>query len=71
MMLHSLTPLSCHVSLQEDCALMAFKCLTHAYTVLIGLVLSLRGREEKRVLTHLGGSYWGQWFMGPLEHSRV
>ena len=50
---------------------MAFKCLTHAYTILIGLVLSLRDKEEKRVLTHLGSNYWGQWIIGPLEHSRV
>lgn len=50
---------------------MAFKCLTHAYTILIGLVLRLRDKEEKTVLTHLGSSYWGQWIMEPLEHSGV
>ena len=56
---HSVTHLSCHKRLQETGTLMAFKCLTHALTILIGLVLSLREKEERRALTCLGGSYWG------------
>ena len=43
-------------------ALMAFNCPTHACTLLIGLVLTLRekqDKEERRTLTCLGGSYWG------------
>ena len=41
---------------------MAFNCPTHACTLLIGLVLTLRekqDKEERRTLTCLGGSYWG------------
>ena len=38
---------------------MSFKCLTHASTLSIGLILSLRKKEERRALTHLGDSYWG------------
>ena len=41
---------------------MAFNCLTHACTLLIGLVLTLREKQEKeerRTLTCLGGSSWG------------
>ena len=35
------------------------KCLTHASTLSIGLILSLRKKGERRALTCLGGSYWG------------
>ena len=54
-------PLSCHGSLQAAGALMVFKCLTHAHTILIGLVLSLREKEEKqetRALIHLQRRQW-------------
>ena len=40
---------------------MVFKCLTHAHTILIGLVLSLREKEEKqetRALIHLQRRQW-------------
>ena len=39
-LIHSMSPLSSHGSLHVAGALMAFKCLTHAHTILVGLVLS-------------------------------
>lgn len=47
---------SCYpvIGLQSAGASMAFKCLTYAHTVLRGLVLSLREKEERRALTCLG-----------------
>ena len=69
-LIHSVIPLSCHRGLQSAGALMAFKCLTYAHTVLSGLVLSLMDKEERRALTLLGGSYWGIVDLGPLEHAR-
>ena len=39
-------------------ALMAFKCLTHAHTILVGLVLSWK-EDKRETLTHSGSSYWG------------
>ena len=38
-------------------ALMIFKCLTCAHTILVGLVL--RREEKGETLTRLGSSYWG------------
>ena len=58
-LVHSVTHLACHKRLQATGTLMAFKCLTHALTILIGLVLSLREKEVRRALTCLGGSYRG------------
>ena len=59
-------PLSSHGSLHVAGALMAFKCLTHAHTVLVGLVLSWK--EDKERDPHqfgwqlLGRSeQWGLW----------
>ena len=37
---------------------MAFKCLTRACAIAVGLVLSWKGDKEQ-TLTHSGGSYWG------------
>ena len=37
---------------------MAFKCMTHAHAVLVGLVLSWT-EEKGETLTHSGSSYWG------------
>ena len=54
----SVTPLSFHGRLQAAGALMAFKCLTRARTIPIGLVLSRK--EDRGILTSLGGSYWGE-----------
>ena len=36
----------------------AFKCLTRACAIAVGLVLSWKGDKEQ-TLTHSGGSYWG------------
>ena len=51
-------PLSSHGSLHVAGTLIAFKCLTHAHTTLVGLVLSWK-EDKGETLTHLGGSYWG------------
>ena len=52
-------------------ALMAFKCLTCAHTILVGLVLS-RKEDKGETLTHLGGSYWGAVSSGAFgTHQRV
>lgn len=54
--------LSYHRNLKVTGALMTFNCPTHACTLLIGLLLTLREKQEKeerRALTCLGGSYWG------------
>lgn len=71
-LIHSVIPLSCHRGLQSAGALMAFKCPTYAHTILSGLVLSLREKEERRTLTCLGGSYWDTKGCGALgTHLRV
>lgn len=71
-LIHSVIPLSCHRGLQSAGALMAFKCLTYAHTILSGLVLSLREKEERRALTCLGGSFWDTKGCGALgTHLRV
>ena len=50
---------------------MAFKCLTHAHTILLGLVLSWKG-DKGETLTHLGGSYWGSVSSGAFgTHQRI
>ena len=52
-------------------ALIAFKCLTRAYTILVGLVLSWR-EEKGETLSHLGSSYWGALSSGAFgTHQRV
>ena len=49
----------------------AFKCLTCAHTILLGLVLSWKGDKEQ-TLTHSGGSYWGAVSSGAFgTHQRV
>lgn len=71
-LIHSVIPLSCHKGLEAADTLMVFKCLTYAHTILTGLVLSLREKEEKRALTCLGGSYWDTKGCGALgTHLRV
>ena len=52
------SPLSCQGSLQAVGTLLAFKCLTCACTILIGLVLNLR-QKERRAFTCLGSRYCG------------
>ena len=50
---------------------MAFKCLTCAHTVLVGLVLR-RKEDTGETLTHLGGSYWGAVSSGACgTHQRI
>lgn len=54
--------LSCCRNLKVAGALMTFNCPTHACTLLIGLVLTLREKQEKeerRTFTCLDGNYWG------------
>ena len=52
-------------------ALMAFKCLTCAHTMLVGLVLSWK-EDIGETLTHSGGSYWGAVSSGAFRtHQRV
>ena len=52
-------------------ALMAFKCLTCAHTILVGLVLSWR-EEKGETLSHSGSSYWGALSSGAFgKHQRV
>lgn len=49
---------------------MSFKCLTHAYTILIGLVLNLRDKRGKRdSLTHLGTVDYGAF--GTLQSATL
>ena len=57
-LIHSVSPLSSHGSLHVAGALMALKCLTHAHTILDGLVLS-RKENKRETLTHSGSSCWG------------
>ena len=48
----------------------AFKCLTHAHTILVGLILSWK-ENKSETLTHLGSSYRGTVSSEyPLEHTR-
>ena len=52
---------------------MAFKCLTCAHTILIGLVLIIREKKEKRegeALPTWVAATGTEWAVGPLEHSR-
>jgi len=49
---------------------MAFKCLTHALKILIGLVLSLREKEVRRALTCWEAATGAQRAIRPLEHPR-
>ena len=65
----SVSPLFSQGSLHVAGALMVFKCLTRAHTVLVGLVLSWK-EDKGETLTHSGGSYWGSVSCGPLEHTR-
>ena len=65
-MICSMSPLSSHGSLHVAGTLMVFKCLIHAHTILVGLVLSWK--EVKRRDPHpfgwqlLGCSeHWGLW----------
>ena len=56
--------------LQATGTLMAFKCLTHALKILIGLVLSLREKEVRRALTCWEAATGAQRAIRPLEHPR-
>ena len=57
-LVRSVTPLSFHGSLQAAGALMAFKCLTRARTIPIGLVLSQK--EDRGTLTRSGRQLLGR-----------
>ena len=51
--------------------LTAFKCLTCAHTILVGLVLSWK-EDKEETLTHSGASYWGTVSSGAFgTHQRV
>ena len=70
-LIHSMSPLSSHGSLHVAGALMAFKCLTHAHTILVGLVLSWK-EDKGETLSHSGSSYWGSVNSGAFgTHQRV
>ena len=70
-LIHSMPPLSSHRSLHLAGALMAFKCLTRAHTILVGLVLSWQ-EDKGETLTCLGSSYWGTVSSGAFgTHQRV
>ena len=50
---------------------MAFKCLTRACAIAVGLVLSWKG-DKGETLTRSGGSYWGSVSSGAFgTHQRV
>ena len=67
----SMSPLSSHGSLHVAGALMAFKCLTCAHTILVDLVLSWK-EDTGETLTCSGGSYWAAVSSGAFEtHQRV
>ena len=52
-------------------ALMAFKCLICAHTILVSLVLSWK-EDKGETLTRSGGSYWGAVSSGAFgTHQRV
>ena len=52
-------------------ALMAFKCLTCAHTILVGLLLSWK-EDKGETLSHSSGSYWGSVNSGAFgTHQRV
>ena len=53
----SVSLLSSHGSLHVAGPLVAFKCLTHAHTLLVDLVLSWK-EDKGETLTRSGGSYW-------------
>ena len=57
---HSMILLPCHRASSSGRCPNHFKCLTHAHTILISLILSLKEKEERWALTHLGSSYWGR-----------
>lgn len=62
----SVCPLSSHGSLH-----VAFKCLTCAHTILVGLVLSWK-EDKGKTLTRSGSSYWGAAGSGPFgTHQRI
>ena len=49
----------------------AFKCLTCAHTILVGLVLSWK-EDKEETLIHSGASYWGTVSSGAFgTHHRV
>ena len=57
-LIYSMSLLTSQGSLHVAGALMAFKCLTHAHTILVGLVLSWK-EDKRETLTRSGSSYWG------------
>ena len=70
-LIRSVSPLSSHGSLHVAGALMAFKWLTHAHTILGGLVLSWK-EDKGETLTPPGSSYWGTVSSGAFgTHPRV
>ena len=67
----AMSPLSSHGSLPVTGALMAFKCLTCAHIILVGLVLCWK-EDNGEALTHSGGSYWCAVSSGDFgTHQRV
>ena len=70
-LIRSVSLLSSHGSLHVEGALMVFKCLTRAHTILVGLAHSWK-EEKGETLTHLGSSYWGALSSGAFgTHQRV
>ena len=70
-LIHSMSPSSSHGSPHVAGALVAFKCMTHAHTVLVGLVLSWK-EEKGETLTHSSSSCWGAVSSGAFgTHQRV
>ena len=65
-LIHSLSPLSSHGS--HHGTLMAFKCLTCAHTILVGLVLSWK-EDTGKTLTCSGVSYWDAVSSGAFENT--
>ena len=58
-LIHSVSPLAAHGRLHVAGALMAFKCLSRAHTLLVGLALSWK-EDKGETLTRSGGGYWAQ-----------
>ena len=70
-LIHSASPLSSHRSLHAAGALMAFKYLARAHTILVGLVLSWK-EDKGETLSRSGSSYWGSVNSGAFgTHQRV
>ena len=70
-LIHSMSLLSSHRSLHVSGTLMAFKCMTWAHTILVGLVLIWK-EDKAETLSCSGSSYWGIVSSGAFgTHQRV